>query len=305
VRQILDIVDEPGLFDGFVLAAHAATASERNRLARSSDLVRLAPGVYVSRGVIPHRVRVAARALIAPGLVFSHDSAAALWRLPRISAWPERTHVIAERATGGRSTPGVVHHRLGLPDQAVVIDGITVTTLPRTVVDIARTHPLDEALVAADAALSGVRLGGRSHATSRDELAASIPRAGRGRAAARFITAFADGRSGSPGESLSRLTMHRAGLTPPVLQYRLDDAEGAMFADFAWPDRRVIGEFDGVAKYVRDEFAAGRDPAQVVVDEKWREDRIRALGWRVARWGWDVARSVPRLRERLVRAGVR
>ena len=51
----------------------------------------------------------------------------------------------------------------------------------------------------------------------------------------------------------------------------------------------TIGEFDGVSKYVRDEFTGGRDPGEVVMAEKAREDRLRALGPAVARWGWSVA----------------
>ncbi|MFW8746088.1 hypothetical protein, partial [Mesorhizobium japonicum] len=75
-----------------------------------------------------------------------------------------------------------------------------------------------------------------------------------------------------------------------------------MFADFAWPSYRLIGEFDGMGKYVRSDLTAGRDPAEVVVAEKLREDRLRAAGWRVVRWGWAQARSVPALRQVLTDA---
>jgi hypothetical protein len=54
------------------------------------------------------------------------------------------------------------------------------------------------------------------------------------------------------------------------------------FADFAWPG--VVGECDGRLKY------ADRD---VLWAEKRREDRIRALGLRVIRWGWDDAWARP------------
>jgi len=81
-----------------------------------------------------------------------------------------------------------------------------------------------------------------------------------------------------------------AGLPAPELQVPFSDRAGRIgVVDFWWPDHQLIGEFDGVSKYVRDEFTGGRDPAEVVVAEKVREDRLRALGPGVARWGWSVA----------------
>ncbi|MFW8745876.1 hypothetical protein, partial [Mesorhizobium japonicum] len=117
---------------------------------------------------------------------------------------------------------------------------------------------------------------------------------------------FADAASGSAGESLSRVAIHRAGLPAPVLQQRFDDAAGlAGIVDFWWPEAGVIGEFDGVGKYLRDLSGRGRDTAQIVIDEKRREDRLRALGFRVVRWGWRAARSRGELRSLLIRSGLR
>jgi len=60
-----------------------------------------------------------------------------------------------------------------------------------------------------------------------------------------------------------------------------------------------------VGKYLRDELRSGRSAAEVVVDEKVREDRLRAAtGARVVRWGWDVARSPHALAATLLRAGL-
>lgn len=112
----------------------------------------------------------------------------------------------------------------------------------------------------------------------------------RGRRRAERAIAFADARSGSPGETLSRVRMWEAGLPAPELQVPFSDRAGRIgVVDFWWPQYDLIGEFDGVSKYVRDEFTGGRDPAEVVIAEKVREDRLRALGPAVARWGWSVA----------------
>ncbi len=45
-----------------------------------------------------------------------------------------------------------------------------------------------------------------------------------------------------------------------------------------WPELGVIGECDGLLKY------SGSD---ALIQEKIREDRIRALGFIVVRWTWN------------------
>ena len=75
------------------------------------------------------------------------------------------------------------------------------------------------------------------------------------------------------------------GLPPDDLQVRLDDDEGLIgYVDFGWDD--VIGEFDGKLKYGVDDETDPRKAGRIVFAEKIREDRIRRLGYGVARWGW-------------------
>ena len=117
---------------------------------------------------------------------------------------------------------------------------------------------------------------------------------------------FADGCSASPGESLSRVAIHAAGLPAPELQMSFYDRRGFIgTVDFWWPEYRLIGEFDGKGKYLREEYTHGRTASQIVMEEKEREDRLRALGNGVTRWGWSIARSGPRLRAHLMEAGLR
>ena len=77
----------------------------------------------------------------------------------------------------------------------------------------------------------------------------------------------------------------RAWVPPPELQYEIVDDNGLLVArcDFAWPDRRTVGEFDGLVKY-SGQFGANTN--EVLVAEKRREDAIRSYGWQVARWIW-------------------
>ena len=86
-------------------------------------------------------------------------------------------------------------------------------------------------------------------------------------------------------ESEARLAMIGGGLPSPELQYEIIDDNGLLVArcDFAWPDRRTVGEFDGLVKY-SGQFGANTN--EVLIAEKRREDAIRSYGWQVARWIW-------------------
>jgi len=186
-----------------------------------------------------------------------------------------------------------------------------VTSLARTVVDIARTATLREAVVMADAALHGLRdRSGRviRAPISKAELLAELgdARSGSGVVKARVAIEIADGAAESVGESCSRVGIHLLGFAMPQLQVSFSDRFGKIgTVDFWWPEFNLIGEFDGAIKYDDPEFLAGRTPQEALHDEKRREDRLRALGHGVTRWGWATAASLPRLRDHLRAAGVR
>ena len=111
---------------------------------------------------------------------------------------------------------------------------------------------------------------------------------------------FASGRSESPGESLSRVNIHLLGFPPPELQVPFSDNDGFIgYADFYWPELDLIGEFDGEAKYRDPRYLHGRSAQQAVIDEKYREDRLRRVCRALARWDWNVARNRDLLAARL------
>lgn len=117
--------------------------------------------------------------------------------------------------------------------------------------------------------------------------------------------AAADPLSESIGESWSRALIHRLGFEAPELQYRVMGPYGEVArTDFFWPAARLVGEFDGLVKYLRSQDLSGTDPAKVVVEEKRREDRIRAEGYGVVRWVWEDLRRPERFAALLMRAGV-
>jgi hypothetical protein len=282
------------------------------------EVARVARGVYRVTAAVetdPQRrdddeflARVRAAELLAPGsLIFAGVAAAAVWGLPRIGPWPDRVPVLSQRADGGRSNGSLKRTYVGFPADTVTRDGIRVTTLARTVADVARTESLECAVAMADRALRGMPGAQGWPPTTRGAVRAELDLLGRvtGITAARGVLSFATGRAESPGESVSRVVIHRLGLTAPVLQQRFEDEAGLIgVVDFWWPQCGVVGEFDGVGKYVRDEFTRGRATADVVLAEKAREDRLRACGPRVVRWGWRDLASPADLGARLRAAGV-
>jgi hypothetical protein len=108
------------------------------------------------------------------------------------------------------------------------------------------------------------------------------------------------------GESFSRLTISQAGLPAPVLQFEVFDENGVLIGrcDFAWPERRTLGEFDGRVKYGRLR-RPGETVGQAVHREKLREDALRDQGWQLARWTWEDLGRPQVIADRLARAFAR
>jgi hypothetical protein len=205
----------------------------------------------------------------------------------------------------------LVRHLASHRSATEVIGGLRVVSLAEAVGQIAATTSFREGVMVTDAALhrSGRFIAGLPTATiSQEQILAHIDgiATNHGARRARCSVEFGHGDCESPGESVSRVTMHFARIPPPVLQATLRGASGRPWrVDFWWPEFNVIGESDGKSKYVDAALRNGRSPAEVLYDEKLREDDLRATGKSFARWPWEVAMSVPLLRARLVGAGVR
>jgi len=280
--------------------------------------VRLADGVYLPGptwlaldGDERFLARVHAVALAnRPGLVFSHYSAAALWSLPLVGAWPHAPEVVVGMGAVGASRRSYSARRYPLPDSPDLIDGLLVTPVARTLVDLGRSAPLETSVAMMDHALApaeGRRPVIRTAHVERDGLLAEhgMIQSSRGRRRCQLAIDLADGNSGSPGESVSRVVMHVLGVPAPILQHPFYDGDGLIgYVDFWWPEFGLIGEFDGYGKYLREDLLAGQTTAQALIAEKRREDRLRRCGPRVTRWDWATARSTSRLRHHLVEAGL-
>lgn len=286
----------------------------RTELARGS-IVRLRRGVYAHTALWQqlspterYQAFVIGVARGAPQRpVLSHSSAAALLGLPRVEPWPGVVHELVERGGGGHSRPGRQQHSLGLNAEDIISrDGLLLTTLERTLVDLAASSSTFSAVAAIDAALHmGRRFGAPAMITKGALLEVwerMLPF--RGSIRAKELLEFGDGLSGSVNESNSRVTMARLGLPAPELQ-RVWLIDGAEYdTDFYFPSVDAIGEADGRGKYVDPMMLAGRTPAEAVYDEKIREDALRRRARAFTRWDYAIGMSLPRLGARLAEIGV-
>ncbi|WP_104196964.1 hypothetical protein [Cryobacterium sp. M15] len=231
-------------------------------------------------------------------LVLSHHSAAAMHGLPLIGAWPVTVHALVPDAHGGSSHRLVTTHRAVADPNATLIAGVAVTSLARTLVDIAAgcsfltgVTMIDHVLhqesrrVVPGAGNPGVPA--ITKAVLFAELDAVRPRTGC-QAAERAIT-FADELSANAGESLSRVRFEELKFQIPELQVQFDVAGRSYFVDYFWRGVRKIGEFDGHTKYTRAAVMNGKDVVGVVLAEKDRESVLRPFVTSFNRWGWNLA----------------
>ncbi|MGK5549540.1 hypothetical protein ACSNOH_33165 [Streptomyces sp. URMC 127] len=198
---------------GFVLTSQAVAAGlSRGGAARSlrrAGWSRLHTGAWAEPGRRAGLgLRLRALQLQHPELVASHGSAAVAHGFVLIRpAGPEFTSSAGRRAGAGA---GALVHRIPLHEgEVTVVSGVRVTTAVRTLCDLLRVLPHDEAVIAADSALA-------RGLVCRAEAARALEGASRrpGTRAARRALALADSASGSPAESMARLEMGRAGLHP-------------------------------------------------------------------------------------------
>jgi hypothetical protein len=283
------------------LLAVGLSAGQIRRMVRDGTLRLLRPGVYAPSASVVSVLRDSrdtktrhageqllrlAAALAATGSqsVGSHRSAGQVYGLGLVGRDLEQVTEIT-RAPGDRgghtARLGVLVHIANLPpDHVVSYRGVPLTSVPRTVIDLARTLPFAEGVAIADSALN-------ARLTSKAELAAVIADCPRwpGLQRAREVTAFSDARSESVLESLSRAAFRQAGLPPPDLQVWVgDDGEIIGRADFLWRPYRTIGEADGAFKY--------QTPARARAQLE-RDARLRAAGYEVVHFTWAQITRVP------------
>ncbi len=242
-----------------------------------------------------HAIAVGAMIKRNPDLVASHESAAYLHGidllLPTGAAVPRITLTRRPKECGYSQIAGALIRFAMLPDSHVTsVLGVPVTTVARTVMDIARTTGFMEGVVAADSAL-------HSHAVIKVEFAVVLEDCAQwpGTIRARQVLDFADSRSESALESVARVRFAQFRIPPPGLQVNIRGAWGFIGrADFCWDEYRTIAEADGALKY--EDKGRERARAQLARDEKFHD-----AGWGTFHFTWreiyhEPAPTIERLR---------
>lgn len=210
---------------------------------------------------------MAATLAAGEGAVLSHHSAAALWGLRRPR---ERIHVTVPTRAGRRRRKGLTIHRTSwLPEVDVTTsENIPVTSLPRTLIDIAEMidrraleRTLDEAeylrlyndrrVAAAMAAHSG-RVGARRLAKTIAEHVVGSTRTNEGL------------------EEDFLLLCRANGIPDPVVHARVGPYE----VDFLWPEQRVIVETDDASHRRTSTYESDRDRDAYLDDAGYRVRRF-------------------------------
>lgn len=255
---------------------------------------RLRPGVFVTRErwgrATAHEqyvLTVRGVLLAHPDWIASHHAGLAVHGLPLHDLDRDVIDVVAPlKASKLRpglrahvATPGQLQFGASRDPRAVSVADACVLT--------AASSGFEAGVVAIDAAL-------HRRMVTPDELRAalSLPGARYGVAQARAAIEAADPVCESPGETLTRLILARAGLVVRS-QVSLSDSEGFIGrVDFLVGDRVVV-EFDGAVKY------EGLDGKRALMEEKKREERLRDAGFRVVRITWAELAHPERLVSRV------
>jgi len=281
---------------------HAAglTQAQLRSLIRSGDLVRVWHAVYATRAAVewakasPARghalLAIAARTAAGKDSVISHHSAALIHGLDLFPAVPELVTLTRPptRRCNRPKSDGVVFHAAKLPaDHVTMLLGVRVTTVPRTVVDLARVSSFMSAVVTADSALRADVTTNRADFTTKEALIAACDACAGwpGIRRARRAVDFSDPRAESVLESCARVIFHEHGLDPPELQFTVTGPDFRYSVDFYWPRYGVIAEADGEIKY--------SDPRRAIRQLE-RDQRLRDQGYKVIHFTWRELFQNPR-----------
>ena len=289
--------DVAASFHAVVPALRAADcgvdSADLDRLRRQSVLRRALPGVDVVHGSVPtwHQRLAVVAAAVGGRAVISHRSAA---RLHGVDGF-ERDIIEVSVPRGSlahidTSVFPFTRHQVSRPwepDDLTIVDGLSCTSIERTMVDL--VDVVDRRL--AERALDHFER--RGHSLERlAEVAERLRRPGvRG---PRFVLSEVERRlqrgavSGSWFEKLVERCVRSPKLPEPVPQYVIRDRRGVFIArvDLAFPTLRLA-----IEAHSRSFHAAVSDG---VIDQR-RENRALVEGWQFTYIGWGDQQSPARV----------
>lgn len=272
-----------GLSDGlgtvFTVAASRhhllETADLSNRqiteLVRTNVLERVVRGLYRVPGTRSPLQDVAAALRRHRGAVASHTTSLFLHGIE--GRPPARPHLTLPVGATARTSIGTIHRSPVTDVDRAWCHGLPTTTLARAVVDSSDQLDVERLgqVVSEAVARRLTTIGDIEAAACRVEQAPGRRGSGRLRRVLAGWTDRIEPDSVAEATVIRRILGH--GLPVPETQFVVLDDAGEFVArvDLAWPDRRVLREYDS------DRF---HPPTQVEADEL-RRQRLEALGWSV------------------------
>ena len=290
-RSMIDIDRLAAVMTTGELTEAGLSRAQIETLMRRGTLISLERGVYAS-AELAERLRLvpageivlrtaAALATSRPGAVASHQTAARLHGLDLIGRPSPLVAITRPRGAGSRSgKPSVQVHVARLPARHVGRRfDIPVTTVARTVIDLARTMEFRDGVVVADSAL-------RQGLTSKAELRRVLTECQRSRGArnAAQVVEFADRLSESALESIARVAFRECGLPPPALQVEFRGDEFVARVDFYWAKFKTVAEADGAMKY---------DDRSRAMLQLQRDAKLREIGCELVHFSWQEITRTP------------
>lgn len=230
-------------------------------------------GVYLVGAVVPPRaIPLAACLACGPRAVVSHRSAAELWELARSPPGAHDHPIDVTLPNGNRRRTGIRVHRSRTlrSSERTHLDGVPVTTVPRTLLDLAAAaaaRTVERAL--AEAFARGL--------TSEARVADCVTRHARVPGSTRLRAVLDLGppaMTRSEAEERFLALVRRADVPRP----RVNERVGAYEVDFHWPAARLVVEVDGFGPH-HSRRAFERDRRRDA-DLVAREYRVMRVTWR-------------------------
>ena len=263
--------EQLGLVTRAQLCEHGMSADAIDSRVRARRLRQLHRGVYRAGPLVVARAReLAALLACGPHACISHRSAGFLWQLLPDPGDDVPVDVSLGHGHRGRR-PDIRVHRVALrADEVTTLDRIRLTTLSRTIVDLAavldrgglervlaqgeRVHQLDRAKLLVHVASHAGRPGAPLlRSLFCDEVGPAFTRS---EAEARFLA-----------------LMRKAELPAPETNVRVGDYE----VDFLWRSERLVVEVDGIAYH---------SSTRSFENDRRRDARLAARGLTVVRVTW-------------------
>lgn len=232
------------------------------------------------RNVSRHGRWMAAVLASGPDAVLSHWSAAALWMIrPNSRSIVDVTDPVKSRTWDGIRR----HHKALPPDEVTVEEGIPVTTVPRTIFDLAATEQ-PEVIESLIREMEFLELRDR---LSLADLVGRYPRrrgVARVRLALDRIKDEPEGRRRRGIEERFAPFLRRRDLPIPRFNDPILVAGKRYVVDCHWPDVKEIVELDGWQ---------GHKTRTAFREDRARDRRLRVAGYGVTRLTWNQLEDEP------------